>query len=300
MWHTERQPDRRADGRDVNASPSTPDAILVGHADAADFALACSGDGGAYVASGGRDAAVLVWAVEDGVTASGPRAPGAPPTATLQPASRLAGHAAPVEDVCFAPGGASHLLASVGDDGALLLWDTRTGGRPVASVRAAHGASAPDVQCVDWAAPTPDSGAAPTGLLVTGAEDGGVRVWDPRALVAAGGAPTPRATLTLSDAAVLRVEWSPSTPGVFASGGDAGVVALWDVSGAGVRGASDGDGRPRALEARVRAAAEGDAATTAAPPPPPRTLLRARGPPVCRRRLPVARGRPLHPAVRVG
>lgn len=45
------------------------------------------------------------------------------------------------------PGSASE-LASVGDDFKLLLWDTRTGTSPAASMEMAHGEN--DLHCVDW------------------------------------------------------------------------------------------------------------------------------------------------------
>ena len=276
VWHTARQPDRAGD-RGPGTAPSTPDLVLTGHADVAEFALACADGGNCAVASGGRDAAVLVWAIADadGALPAAGAAPG-----KLQPSHRFAGHAAPVEDVAFQPGNEGRTLASVGDDGALLLWDTRAGPRPAHAVRHAHGAASPDVQCVDW-----EGGDG--GRVATGADDGGVRVWDVRKLADAGGAPAPTHTLTLSSDAVLRVEWSPTARGVFASGGDGGVVAMWDVSpgatrgpppdGGAAAGGGGGAGRDAAGAPPPRAAAARAAGGAAPPPgsaaPPPRELF---------------------------
>ncbi len=57
------------------------------------------------------------------------------------------GHSNTIEDVVWRPGSA-HELASVGDDRALLLWDTRTPDAPAQRVPGAHGPE--DLHCVDW------------------------------------------------------------------------------------------------------------------------------------------------------
>ena len=84
VWDTETQPHRKtiasaADSEaDRERAPSTPDLALVGHEDPnAEFALAVRRDA-FEVASGGKDAQVLLWNVEDhdggAVWRSGPRA----------------------------------------------------------------------------------------------------------------------------------------------------------------------------------------------------------------------------------
>ena len=60
------------------------------------------------------------------------------------------GHSDTVEDVVWLPGSAAE-LASVGDDKALLFWDTRGAQSPAARVPDAHG-PAHDLHCVDWSA----------------------------------------------------------------------------------------------------------------------------------------------------
>ena len=57
------------------------------------------------------------------------------------------GHTATIEDVGYMPQ-SSHELVSVGDDNAMLLWDTRTGATAASRVDQAHGDN--DLHCVDW------------------------------------------------------------------------------------------------------------------------------------------------------
>ena len=68
------------------------------------------------------------------------------------PAACVQGHSNTVEDVVFQPGSAAE-LASVADDSALLLWDTRSGTAPVLRVADAHGTGEGgplDLHVVDW------------------------------------------------------------------------------------------------------------------------------------------------------
>ena len=62
----------------------------------------------------------------------------------------------------FQPGSAAE-LASVGDDYALLLWDTRAGPGPITRIPEAH--KQQDVQCVDWSAQ--DTNMIATGVAFT-------------------------------------------------------------------------------------------------------------------------------------
>lgn len=210
VWDFDAQPDRAADLAAGGKLPSAADFVLKGHTANAEFALGtCSSE--PAVASGGKDTKVLVWSLADGEggLAGGRRAG----SVELQPRALLSGHTKTVEDVTFLPGSAAQ-LASVADDFSLLFWDTRAGASPVSRVTRAHGER--DVHCCDWSAARP-------ALLVTGAQDGGVRVWDRRNL---GGA---LLTLHHHTDAVMNVEWSPHRAGLFASGADDGLVCLWDI-----------------------------------------------------------------------
>lgn len=203
VWNMNTQPDRVASPKDMKASVA--DVVLVGHAENAEFALGRS-DVKPLVASGGKDRNVLVWNI-DNVPMGGHGT-------TLSPDTVLEGHEDTVEDVTFKPGSCVE-VASVADDSALILWDTRQM-KSTAIVRHAHGKNK-DVHCCDWSALTPTR-------LVTGAQDGSVHVWDTRKLE------SPVLVLQHHTQAVMNVAWSPHTKDVFATGSDDGLVCLWDVS----------------------------------------------------------------------
>jgi len=221
VWNFDCQPDRGADVASNDASrkaPSTADLVLKGHTQNAEFALStCRIE--PFVASGGKDTNVLIWSLDDGGTSL---AVGGTTAADLAPRVTLQGHHKTVEDVSFLPG-SSVELASVADDFSLLFWDVRAGVGPVARVPRAHGER--DVHCCDWSALMPN-------LIVTGAQDGGIRVWDKRNL---GGA---KLVLNHHSEAVMNVEWSPHRAGVFASGADDGLLCIWDLE----TKVPDGDG----------------------------------------------------------
>ena len=229
VWNFDSQKDRTGD-RDRNVE-SKPDLTLVGHEQNAEFALGVS-DVNPLVASGGKDKKVLIWGMEDYVTSrlgAGGR---------LHARVELTGHAKTVEDVTFMPGGL-HQLASVADDYSLLFWDTREGVSPVASVTRAHGNK--DVHCCDWSELSPN-------LVVTGAQDGGVKVWDRRNLKKS------LAFLNHHTKAVMNVEWSPHDNGVLATGADDGLVCVWNLH-AGSQLPSEGSG-PSSKRLKVAAQEE--------------------------------------------
>ena len=223
VWNFDAQPDRGAAlAAKTNDSrkPSVADAILSGHTDNAEFALGtCTVE--PFIASGGKDTNVLVWNLQDCSTSL---TSGSSPSESSQIAPRaiLKGHNKTVEDVAFMPGSKDELM-SVADDFSLLFWDLRAGLAPVGRVGRAHGER--DVHCCDWSAHRPVN-------VVTGAQDGGVRVWDRRNL---GGA---QLVLNHHSEAVMNVEWSPHRPGLFATGADDGLVCLWDLDAKVI----DGDG----------------------------------------------------------
>ena len=63
------------------------------------------------------------------------------------------GHEQVVGDLVFRPA-TCHELASVGDDSALLFWDTRAGTSPALRVAGAHGDQG--IQCIDWSQQDPN------------------------------------------------------------------------------------------------------------------------------------------------
>lgn len=193
VWSLLSQPHRRE--RDGGA-PSVPDVTLAGHAANAEYALkvrrADAAGGEVLIASGGADAAVLLWDLRDadaatpggttgggggggalgGDASRGATAAAAAAGRSLRPRTRFAGHASNVEDVAFSPLD-PFLLASVADDTSLRVWDRRC---PPGSVAVVRGAHTGDTYSVDWSR---------RGLVLTGGMDGLVKMWDPRKLVAA-------------------------------------------------------------------------------------------------------------------
>ena len=205
IWNFNTQPNREEDLREGEGQvdASVADAVLVGHEDNAEFAMGTSGVK-PLIASGGKDMKVLVWDLE-----------GSLGMGKVPPSVHLEGHTNTVEDVCFKPENQFELV-SVADDYSMLFWDTRSNTKPVDRVPNAHGNN--DLHSVDWSLMTPHQ-------LVTGAQDGGVYVWDRRNLSVG-----PTHKFMHHYEAVTKVEWSPHVPSVLASGSDDGVVAIWDLN----------------------------------------------------------------------
>lgn len=257
LWNVDSQPNRGTTATSA-AKPSVPDLVLEGHAADAEFALGVSASEPVLVASGGRDETVLVWCLADANTGAlfgqgghgaaehnnpegaGTSAEVAGPR--LQPRVRLRGHTDTVEDVCFNPR-SDWELCSVGDDNAIVLWDTRAGAAPVAKNTEAH---TDDIHCVDWSV-------RDANLIVTGSKDGIVRVFDRRALAerASRSSSAPLATLKSHTDEISCVQWCPDSAMALASGGRDGVVCVWDVARRGAEPARDQSGPPELLMQHV-------------------------------------------------
>ncbi|KAI3856587.1 hypothetical protein MKW92_048214, partial [Papaver armeniacum] len=158
IWDVDAQPNRHAV---LGASESRPDLILTGHQDNAEFALdMCPTE--PFVLSGGKDKSVVLWSIQDHISAAAvdqgsAKSPGSktPSKAAGEKASEspcigprgiYQGHDDTVEDVQFCPSSTQE-FCSVGDDSCLILWDARTGTSPTVKVEKAHNA---DLHCVDW------------------------------------------------------------------------------------------------------------------------------------------------------
>ncbi|GLI70202.1 hypothetical protein VaNZ11_015014 [Volvox africanus] len=272
VWNMDRQPDRRPQsaglaaaaakarsGRDRGGGgdksgsepDSTPDLVLVGHEDDAPFPLACSA-GAPRVGSGGNDKLVLVWDLADQITALASTSASAKHS-ELKSRYRLEGHTATVGDLVFQPR-AKDMLISVADDGRVITWDLRGGGGKGGSYMAsqlqdAHGPGV-NIMCVDW-------NPVDENLLVTGAQDGVLQVWDRRRMS------TRNDRLftfdvhrkpTQSQSDIIHVEWHPTCKDVFASGSEDHTIAIWDLSPT----------RRQAAEAAAAAAVKDGAAAAAA------------------------------------
>lgn len=237
VWNTDTQPDRSGVKSTSAKQQSVADLVLEGHTEDAAFALSISSRA-PLAASGGKDTHVLLWDLESHSTSlAAARSSGSSSAAgagtRLQALHRLEGHEETVEDVCWCPDSAVE-LASVGDDYALLLWDTRAGSAPALSVPTAHGRQ--DVHSVAWSPHRQE-------LLVTGAADGTLRVWDRRKTA------TPAFAFHHHSQAVTVVEWCPQQAGVFSSAGEDRLLCIWDLE-AKAPASEGGEGGPAAKRAR--------------------------------------------------
>ena len=247
VWDVKRQPGRsfkecRVRNDDPNYRASTPDLILTGHTEFAEFALDCHTK--EYkVASGGRDKNVLVWHLPDfGANAAVSISNNSNGKVTtnendvkgpmLNAQCTFKGHTDTVEDVAFHPTDAN-ILCSVSDDTRLLFWDARCDhGKPVNAVKA----SEVDVHVVDW-------NALNTNLIVTGGKDKIVKVWDWRKIGELSSAKkggrkqgenaSEKDMVIMShshEGEILRASWSPHDENVFASASDDGCLNVWDLT----------------------------------------------------------------------
>ncbi|KDP33836.1 hypothetical protein JCGZ_07407 [Jatropha curcas] len=232
IWDVEAQPNRHAV---LGANHSRPDLILTGHQDNAEFALAmCPTE--PFVLSGGKDKSVVLWSIQDHITASATdpasaKSPGsggsiikkvgdgndkAAESPSVGPRGIYQGHEDTVEDVAFCPSSAQE-FCSVGDDSCLILWDARVGSSPAIKVEKAHNA---DLHCVDW-------NLHDDNLILTGSADNSVRMFDRRNLTS-NGVGTPVYKFEGHKAAVLCVQWSPDKSSVFGSSAEDGLLNIWD------------------------------------------------------------------------
>jgi WD40 repeat protein len=210
-------------------------ATLTGHADAV-TCLAYSPDG-LTLASGSKDGTVRLWDPTRGV-----------------PRRVLEGHTGPVHAVAFAPDGRS--LATAGADATVNVWDPEAGTRrkayrghtgPVHAVAFAPGSGllasgGADGAVLLWGA---DASAGPGRLaghdaavraltfagevLLSGSEDGTIKVWEPPAGDAALTASRKPRTLSGHPGGVSALAYLGGADG-FVSGGSDGEIMQWELS----------------------------------------------------------------------
>eukprot|EP00741_Cyanophora_paradoxa_P015340 tig00000194_g14808.t1 len=244
VWNTDAQPNRQALGRHLGEDrvptrgylpPSVPDILLKGHEDLAEYALDWS-PAGYSVASGGKDALVCLWDLEDHQTAlsSGPEGRDSSSfdvtkkSTAINCREKLRGHEATVEDCKFKPpgpdpgdgsraSGSDTELCSVGDDRKLIFWDLRASSRAAVSVKGAH---EEDIHTVDWSPHLEH-------YVLTGGGDGMVHLFDRRSLTTSQGS-AKRMYTVRGQGPVMQVAWMPQVAGVFACGGEDGVLYVYD------------------------------------------------------------------------
>ncbi|KAG0139485.1 hypothetical protein CROQUDRAFT_34349, partial [Cronartium quercuum f. sp. fusiforme G11] len=151
------------------------------------------------------------------------------------------GHTSSVEDLQWSPT-ESTVFASCSADQSLRIWDVRVKDRrSVLGVEEAHKA---DVNVLSWNTKT-------SYLIVTGGDEGGIKVWDLRSLKS--GTPKvkqePVASFNWHKAPITSIEWHPTEDSCFAASGADDQVTLWDLSVE----ADEEEGRGAGLEGSVPA-----------------------------------------------
>ncbi|KAL7408958.1 WD40-repeat-containing domain protein [Mrakia frigida] len=131
------------------------------------------------------------------------------------------GHTDSVEDLQWSPSERT-VFASCSADRSIRIWDVRQKGRK--NVVGLEGAHEGDVNVISW-----NKG---TGyLLVSGGDEGALKVWDLRNFKgAAGPTPSPVAEFNWHKSPITSVSWHPTETSIFAAAVAEGTVTLWDLS----------------------------------------------------------------------
>ncbi|AFN83321.1 putative histone acetyltransferase [Encephalitozoon romaleae SJ-2008] len=175
-----------------------PDMVLRGH-ESGGFGLSWNNLSPGEVASCGEDGNVCVFDITQ-------------ESSLVSPMVTLSRHKAAVNDCSFGFFD-KELLSSVGDDGILMFWDTRTGDC-IHLVEEAHSS---DVLSVSFSS-------LDGNVVATSSEDKSVKIWDRRNLS------QPFQVFLGHSKDVLNVEWSPHDSGVLASGSADRRVIVWDMN----------------------------------------------------------------------
>ncbi|KDN37940.1 WD40 repeat-like protein [Tilletiaria anomala UBC 951] len=140
--------------------------------------------------------------------------------------SAFISHTSSVEDLQWSPTEQT-VFASCSADQSIRIWDVRVKSRKsVLSVERAHDM---DVNVIAWNKKT-------EYLLLSGGDEGGLKVWDMRTFKSGTGTagkaakPDPVAAFQWHTAPISSVEWHPSEESVFAASGRDDQVTLWDLS----------------------------------------------------------------------
>lgn len=129
------------------------------------------------------------------------------------------GHTAAVEDVQWAPREAP-VFVSCSCDSSVRIWDIRAppGGGAMLSVDHAHPG---DVNVISWGG----AGRGAGHHVISGGDDGAVRVWDLRVFETGRSA----ATLKFHSGPITSLQWCPTEKGVLAACGADDALTQWDL-----------------------------------------------------------------------
>jgi len=131
-------------------------------------------------------------------------------------------HTSSIEDIQWSPSEPT-VFASCSADCTVQVWDVRSRGRQsVAGIDPAHEA---DVNVISWNKRT-------DYLLLSGGDEGGIRVWDLRNVKKKGtsaSAPTPVASFSWHQQPITSIEWHPTEDSIFVASSADNQVTLWDL-----------------------------------------------------------------------
>eukprot|EP00922_Rhytidocystis_sp_ex-Travisia-forbesii_P035062 GHVS01052058.1.p1 GENE.GHVS01052058.1~~GHVS01052058.1.p1 ORF type:complete len:452 (-),score=91.31 GHVS01052058.1:241-1518(-) len=179
----------------------TPDLVLRGHTTEG-WGLAWNEAREGLIASAADDGAVCVWDI-NAAAVSGHR--------QVDPLVKMLGHGQPAQDVCWQYG-SEHVLVSVGDDGRLMVWDTREGVKPVGETQASN-----------LALNTLSNNRFNTDVVAVGGAEPEVTLWQLRQLS------KPVHRMTQHKAAVVRVHFTSYSEKLLASASSDRTITIWDV-----------------------------------------------------------------------
>ncbi|KAA8499035.1 WD-40 repeat-containing protein MSI4 [Porphyridium purpureum] len=248
VWDLKRQPHRKEPFKDKN-NASVPDATLVGHEHDAPFALATHSQpsasaeySDALVASGDNNGQLCVWSISAGQIPSNPHSADIVTDAQVQNSERTSArssklmpllreqvspsHAA-INDVALYPESTQQaaIVLSACSDRALTICDSRQPG----VAQRVHDAHRCDINSCDW---NPHQ----LHMLLSGGDDGQVKLWDSRVLGDGDGDTRPMQVFEEHRSRILELKWNSVHANVFASGSEDACIAVWDLNSARNRG----------------------------------------------------------------
>ncbi|KIM19384.1 hypothetical protein M408DRAFT_43180, partial [Serendipita vermifera MAFF 305830] len=131
-------------------------------------------------------------------------------------------HTSSIEDLQWSPSEGT-VFASCSADQSIRIWDVRVKGRRSAMfVERAHDS---DINVISW-----NKVASTSYLLVSGGDEGGIKVWDLRSWNKPDLRPSPVASFSWHKAPITSIEWHPTEDSAFVASGADDQVTIWDLA----------------------------------------------------------------------